>query len=117
MKSLLICLVFFASPAMAHDIHLSPREGYTMGAGAWACAHALEVARGEDQQQKTALIGWLMGAWSMSTFFREPGYTDVIETVGGEQLYVLTMQRCDSGPGDVLVHTVVRSMIDNTAGN
>lgn len=117
MKILLTLLVLLAPPAQAHDMELVPREGYVMGAGAWTCARALEVALGDDQLQKTALIGWLMGAWSMSTFFREPGYSDVIEEVGGEQLYRLTMQRCDSGPGEVLVHTVLRSMIDNTAGN
>ena len=85
-----------------------------MGPGIWTCERALSVAMGDGGTDKSALVGWIMGAWSLSTFVREPAYSELIERVGGETIYIETMKRCQTAPPDELLHTVVRSMIDNT---
>ena len=115
MKSLLFaCSVLVATTAAAQQITFADKDGYSMGPGTWNCQRVVAVATGDGGQDKSALVGWIMGAWSMSTFAREPGYSDIIEQVGGETIYIETVTRCSSAPAEELLHTVVLSMIDNT---
>lgn len=118
MRHLLLCgLVLVGMPAMAGQITLGDRDGYAMGPGTWTCERAVAVAMGEGGSDKSALIGWILGAWSLSTFLREASYSDLIEEVGGEQIYIETIRRCQAAPAEEPLHLVVRSMIDNTAAN
>ena len=116
MKKIILCsLMLLATPLTAQELSLSDQEGYVMGPGIWSCEQTIAVANGDQAQDKAALVGWIMGAWSLSTFFREPNYRGVIEQVGGERIYVETIKRCNSAPPQEFLHTVVRSMIDNTS--
>ena len=118
MKHLLLCgLMMVSAPVLAGQVTLSDKDGYAMGPGTWTCERAVTVATGEGGSDKSALIGWILGAWSLSTFLREPSYSDLIEEVGGEQIYIETIRRCQSAPAGELLHLVVRSMIDNTVAN
>lgn len=114
MKYLFFSLMLLGAPAMAQQFTLVDKDGYALGPGNWTCARTVEVAMGEGGQDKSALIGWIMGAWSLSTFVRSPEYSDLIEQVGGETIYIESVKRCQSAPPEELLHTVVRAMIDNT---
>lgn len=115
--SLLVGLMLFAGPAMAQQVTLVDKDGYTLGPGTWTCERAVSVAMEDGGQDKSALIGWILGAWSLSTFVREPTYSDLLEQVGGQTIYIETIKNCQSAPPDELLHKVVRSMIDNTGTN
>lgn len=114
---LLAGLVMLAVPVMAQQVTLVDKDGYAMGPGTWTCERAVSVAMEDGGQDKTALIGWILGAWSLSTFVREPAYSDIIEEVGGQSIYVETIKSCQSAPPDELLHKVVRAMVDNTGAN
>ena len=106
-----------AAPAWAQSVTFVDKDGYAMGPGTWTCEKAISIALEDGGSDKSALIGWILGAWSFSTFAREPAYSDVIEDVGGQAIYVETIRRCQSAPPDELLHVVVRAMVDNTAAD
>ncbi|MHA6323986.1 5'-methylthioadenosine phosphorylase [Roseivivax sp. CAU 1753] len=114
---LLSGLLLFASPAMAQQVTLADKDGYAMGPGTWTCDKAVAVAMSDGGQDKSALIGWILGAWSLSTFIRAPAFSDTIEQVGGQQIYIETIRQCEAAPADELLHLVVRAMIDNTGSD
>ena len=108
-----ILLVFLAGMARAES-SVDVTDSFIMGAGRWPCAQVMEVAQGPASTSKGDLAGWILGVWSHATTAREKGFTDIVETVGGQGIFEATLAECAKAPPSTMLYRVVYSMIENT---
>lgn len=108
------CVTGFALAAFALHAASAQAEGYVLGAGSWSCSEIVEIMETSDPSLVGQVAGWVFGFWSSASFAREPGFTDIIEEVGGETILRKSVEECRKAPPDTPFYSLVNSMIANT---
>ena len=81
-------------------------DGYVMGAGRWSCGEVIAAVDSGNASRMAQAAGWVLGYWSAATFSRETGFIDIVEQVGGQQIYEKTVVECRKAPAETLLYLV-----------
>ncbi|MEO0542508.1 MAG: 5'-methylthioadenosine phosphorylase [Pseudomonadota bacterium] len=101
--------------AAASETNFKTIGAPNMGAGLWPCGRVIEFASQQGASELNHAIGWILGAWSMATTVREPGFIEIVNEVGPREIVKRTLIECQKVPPEIMLFRVVTTMIEKTS--